>query len=742
MMSFQQPILLIGGYTQNWIIYPLGIKSILSSNMKKIICILVCSLFISIIGYSQNNVIQKTERISNKLYVVENGNRFLVDTTRIVVKTKKSLDNSGLDIKPIYRHRLGFLDIPVPQNTDIVDYAEKLRKTGLFEFVELITECKLLSTNSIQETETKGSFLTEINAINAWKFTMGSPSVKVAILDCGIKRDHEDLGYGNDGYSNVSYTQGHDYINNTLYTAPVGGHATRVAGILGAKANNSIGIAGVAGGNHSQGVTMLSYRITYNDESSFTNVDDAICDAVNAGAKVINMSITTSSQSTIDEAIDYAYNHGVSIVCGSGNNNSSSLGYPASNSKTISVGALNNNTRWQQGSIGSNYGYGLDLVAPGTNIETTNVNTNYTSYYNGTSLAAAQVSGAVALMLSLVPTLTPSKTREILINSAIKIPQYTSSGWHQEVGYGKLNVYGALKGIFNITGPSFICTSATYNINNLPSDFSVNWSYHPSNTAPQPVLTQNSPSTNQCTIVNPNHYPYDGTLTATVYRSGQLVFTLTKHVVSMQNDNYSATYRQEACGYYNVSHPAISEQTISGSSTTFVHQGCKVIVQSPWFVGRTISHSGCTPETWSYDGNETVAFSLPLNSGGIPFHILAPSNGDGGCNCNIDLLFFSYSNNRENNNSLNIIQSEENITFEIVHNEELNNHTLSTQEKKNSSSNGWKIEIYSMNPVKKIFERFIKQNCFTFETYGLEKGIYIVNATIDGEILTDKFYIE
>ena len=210
----------------------------------------------------------------------------------------------------------------------------------------------------------------------------------------------------------------------------------------------------------------------------------------------------------------------------------------------------------------------------------------------------------------------------------------------------------------------------------------------------------------------------------------------------MQNDNYSATYRQEACGYYNVSHPAISEQTISGSSTTFVHQGCKVIVQSPWFVGRTISHSGCTPETWSYDGNETVAFSLPLNSGGIPFHILAPSNGDGGCNCNIDLLFFSYSNNRENNNSLNIIQSEENITFEIVHNEELNNHTLSTQEKKNSSSNGWKIEIYSMNPVKKIFERFIKQNCFTFETYGLEKGIYIVNATIDGEILTDKFYIE
>lgn len=708
--------------------------------MKKIIVIL-CSILCVCIGYAQDkSICHKTEKVDGVLYVVENGERFRVFDNIVLVKPIKPIQEIERDIKITKTLEFGFAEVEVPRSTDIVQYIDRLKESKYFEIVEFITECKLLSVNSTQETEYHALFLDSINIYNAWAITTGSPSVRVGVVDSGIEREHEDIGYGVDGYTNISYTLGYDYVNSTLYTAPSYGHGTHVAGIIGAKAYNSRGVAGISGGNNTSGVTLLSYRIYKNEGDTFINMGTAINRAVNEGAKVINISLTTSSNSYIASCLQSAYNAGTSIVCATGNNGQSSLSFPASDTHTIAVGGIQlNNHRWTDGAHASNYGTGIDLVAPVFGIKTTDINNDYNSLLTGTSLAAPQVAGTIALMLSLDSTLTPSEIRDILRKSAKKIPYYTSYGWHQEVGYGKLDVYEVLKGIFEIKGPSLICTSATYRVDRLPSDFQVSWSYHPANTAPHPILTMNTPSVNQCTISNTYHYPYDGTLTANIYHGNQLVFTLTKHVVSLSNDNISATYSQKACGYYNVSHPAIPEQTITNASTTFVHQGCQVVVESPWFSGRTVSYSGCTPESWLYDGNETVTFSLPLGSGGIPFHILAPGNGEGGCNCNIDLLFFSYSNNSKSKNNLDMELSGKSLNLTLSPNSEFGAISGETPEKTDIS---WEIEIFCVNPVKKVYHSITNHKSITLDVSKWEKGIYIVNATIDEEKISNKFVIE
>ena len=80
------------------------------------------------------------------------------------------------------------------------------------------------------------------------------------------------------------------------------------------------------------------------------------------GARVINMSFNVASTSAINSAITYAINNGVVLIAASGNNNVSSVDYPASNSNVIAVGATGlNNMR----SSFSSYGTNLDIVAPG-----------------------------------------------------------------------------------------------------------------------------------------------------------------------------------------------------------------------------------------------------------------------------------------------------------------------------------------------------------------------------------------
>lgn len=230
-----------------------------------------------------------------------------------------------------------------------------------------------------------------------------------------------------------------------------------------------------------------------------------------------------------NQAINYAYNNGVTIVCAAGNDSSSQIIYPASHEFTIAVGSIDS-ANFKAPS--SNYGSGLDLVAPGVNIYGTAISTdNYYTSGSGTSFATPHVSGVVALMLSINPNLTPDEIRSILNNTAIKINpgiyQY-NSGWNEYVGHGFLNAYAAVIAAMNlsITGPSSICSSPTaYTISNLPSGYIVNWYIDNSN------FTISS-SGYQCFVTYNGSPHYNvANLTAIVSKNGMIIKNLTKRIV-------------------------------------------------------------------------------------------------------------------------------------------------------------------------------------------------------------------
>lgn len=147
---------------------------------------------------------------------------------------------------------------------------------------------------------------------------------------------------------------------------------------------------------------------------------------------------------------------GAVIVVAAGNDQAP-VDYPGTLRWVLTVGASN---QWDQRKTraskdgedwwGSNYGEALDLLAPGVRIATTDIRGSrgyetgkYTLTFNGTSAATPHVAAAAALMLSVVPSLTESRVREILVSTAERLPGQKE--WSPQYGSGRLNVYAALR---------------------------------------------------------------------------------------------------------------------------------------------------------------------------------------------------------------------------------------------------------------------------------------------------------
>src|SRR5690606_23589758 len=177
-------------------------------------------------------------------------------------------------------------------------------------------------------------------------------------------------------------------------------------------------------------------------------LDDAILYAAQNGVKIIQLSLGVPQSSAIENALEMAYNdYGVTIVSCSGNDNSTSVWYPASSEFVISVGASNETNH--KASF-SNYGQDLFISAPGTNIYSTKLNNIYGSS-NGTSFSAPIVSGIVALMYSVNPCLTNHQIKDILKQTANKVGEYNynwnpnDSGHSLQLGHGGADAYAAVQ---------------------------------------------------------------------------------------------------------------------------------------------------------------------------------------------------------------------------------------------------------------------------------------------------------
>lgn len=207
--------------------------------------------------------------------------------------------------------------------------------------------------------------------------------VIVAVLDSGIDKNHEDL---------IGKVLLEIDLNDTDSPDDVKGHGTHIAGIIGANADNGIGIKGIAPES-----LLLNVKVTDdNGRCSAATLAEGIIWAADHGANVINISITINEgYSKLEEAIDYAWDKGAIIVAAAGNETINPV-YPAYYANSISVLATNNDDiivplvyqdKWPQ------------IAAPGFEIYSTLPDNQY-GYWKGTSFAAAHVSGIAALLFS------------------------------------------------------------------------------------------------------------------------------------------------------------------------------------------------------------------------------------------------------------------------------------------------------------------------------------------------------
>ncbi|HEY79293.1 MAG TPA: S8 family serine peptidase [Dehalococcoidia bacterium] len=228
--------------------------------------------------------------------------------------------------------------------------------------------------------------LTKIKAPVLWRVTTGVRGGLVAVLDTGIDQDHEDL-VGN-VVAEVNFT-------DSPTCRDVYGHGTHVAGIIAARCNNEIGIAGVAPESQLMNVKVADDR----GECRAIAVASGIMWAVEHGASVINISLELAEPSVeLENAINYAWSQGAVVIAAAGNDGSVLPAYPARYKNSIAVAAIR-----QDDTLAplSNHGYWLDVAAPGFNIYSLLPGDKY-GYKSGTSFAAAYVSGLAAQFYGIV----------------------------------------------------------------------------------------------------------------------------------------------------------------------------------------------------------------------------------------------------------------------------------------------------------------------------------------------------
>lgn len=264
----------------------------------------------------------------------------------------------------------------------------------------------------------------------AWDLSVGAPSVVVAVLDTGIDFTQPDL--------QGKTVAGWDVVNNDSDPTDDNGHGTNTAGIVSAATNNATGVAAYCWTCAIMPVKVLGS----NGSGSMSNVAAGVTWATDHGARVINMSLGgTTDSSTLASAVSYAHSHGVVIVAAAGNYGTTSKVYPAAEPYVIGVAATDSTDTlytW------STYGSWVKLAAPGCNLTT-----GRSSWYGtfcGTSSSAPAVAGIAGLAAAYAPGATNTQIEGALESTAVNIGSV--------VAYGRIDAYGALQALGGGSSPS------------------------------------------------------------------------------------------------------------------------------------------------------------------------------------------------------------------------------------------------------------------------------------------------
>ena len=261
--------------------------------------------------------------------------------------------------------------------------------------------------------------------------------VVVGIVDTGIDYNHPDLrdnmwknpgeiagnNRDDDGNGFIDDVYGFNFVNNTGNPMDDDEHGTHVAGTIAASLNNSQGVAGIASG---AAKLMAIKFLDANGSGTYANAIRALNYATMMSSRGVNLKVLNNSWGgygtvpALEDAVNATNAAGILFVASAGNESNDNDGefkaIPASyaSSNIISVAATNN---LDELASFSNYGVTtVDLAAPGVGILSTTPGNRYQSF-NGTSMAAPHVAGALALAWACHPDKTSTEIQDAMFGS-------------------------------------------------------------------------------------------------------------------------------------------------------------------------------------------------------------------------------------------------------------------------------------------------------------------------------------
>ncbi|MDQ0482698.1 cell wall-binding repeat-containing protein [Guptibacillus hwajinpoensis] len=270
-------------------------------------------------------------------------------------------------------------------------------------------------------------WIDQINLSQSWNLASTKKNNQtVAVIDSGIDLTHPDL------LANI--VDGVNLVTPSQSAQDVDGHGTRVAGLIGAETNNNLGVA-----SPSRGTSIMPIKVIESGKGDLSNVVQGIRYAIDHDADVINLSLGSYNHSyALRTVIEEAVAENILVVGAAGNDNESSVVYPAAYPNVLAVAAVETGSK-EKASF-SNYGSLVDLAAPGTEIYSTSLNGTY-EFDKGTSMAAPIATSSAVLINESAPYLTNKQTIKLMKETA------DSVNTSYFLGSGLLNVDSAVQGV-------------------------------------------------------------------------------------------------------------------------------------------------------------------------------------------------------------------------------------------------------------------------------------------------------
>lgn len=287
-----------------------------------------------------------------------------------------------------------------------------------------------------------------VGSESAWDFTLGDSNIVVGITDDGVELVHPDLapniwvnageiagnGMDDDGNGYIDDVNGWDWANDNNDPSPNGGaHGTHVAGISAARTDNGIGVAGLSG--HSTIMPLQFYGGVNGWTASIIN--NTFTYATDNGAHIVNTSYNINGwvgDPVFTAGMQYMYDNDVLHFNSAGNGNELNPARQAFEQTLLVVSTTSTDAR----SSFSNYGTGVDISAPGSDVYSTLPGNTYGNN-SGTSMAAPNAAGAAALIWSANPTWTRDQVAAQLLATADNIDA-VNPAYAGLLGAGRINV--------------------------------------------------------------------------------------------------------------------------------------------------------------------------------------------------------------------------------------------------------------------------------------------------------------